>query len=334
MPSITALSTLLFASSQICIGAHAKPATPRAFRSRSPGVSGRQAANNKTWTLADTYEGQSFLDQWDFFTGKDPTNGLVNYQSQADAVAKKLAVVDGKVLTLAVDDFTPLQPKEHRDSVRISSKKTYNSGLFIADFAAMPASCGVWPAWWSVGPNWPQGGEIDVLEGVHVTGTNKVTLHTDAGQTGKTAKADCVSGVVNPDGSVQNDGCGVADADPTSYGKGMNDAGGGVFVHEWLPETGVRMWHFAPGEVPDDIARGEPNPALWSTPVAVFPAGPNCNFAQHFKEHVLTIDTTWVQAAKTATAASGCPKTCEEIIADPTNFSAAKWKINKIQVYN
>lgn len=49
-----------------------------------------------------------------------------------------------------------------RPSVRISSNKTYNSGLFILDVKHMPFGCGTWPAYWLVGPNWPSGGEIDV----------------------------------------------------------------------------------------------------------------------------------------------------------------------------
>lgn len=49
------------------------------------------------------------------------------------------------------------------DRVRITSDKTYNSGLFIADFSAVPYGCGTWPAYWTVGPGWPAGGEIDVL---------------------------------------------------------------------------------------------------------------------------------------------------------------------------
>lgn len=44
-------------------------------------------------------------------------------------------------------------------SVRITSKKTWSSGLFIADFAQVPHGCSVWPAYWSVGPNWPTGGK-------------------------------------------------------------------------------------------------------------------------------------------------------------------------------
>lgn len=46
----------------------------------------------------------------------------------------------------------------HIFRVRISSKRTYNHGLFIADFFAMPHGCSVWPAYWSVGPNWPSAG--------------------------------------------------------------------------------------------------------------------------------------------------------------------------------
>lgn len=49
------------------------------------------------------------------------------------------------------------------------SNKGYNKGLIIGDFAHMPGSdCGIWPAFWLVGPNWPSGGEIDIIEGVNI----------------------------------------------------------------------------------------------------------------------------------------------------------------------
>ncbi len=49
-------------------------------------------------------------------------------------------------------------------SVRIQTKKTYNSGLFVADFFSMPHGCSVWPAYWTVGDgNWPDTGEVDII---------------------------------------------------------------------------------------------------------------------------------------------------------------------------
>lgn len=39
-----------------------------------------------------------------------------------------------------------------------------------------------WPAIWEVGDNWPNGGEIDILEGVNDSGSNKATLHTTGGK--------------------------------------------------------------------------------------------------------------------------------------------------------
>ena len=52
-------------------------------------------------------------------------------------------------------------------SVRITSVKPFYHGLVIADFDRMPFGCSVWPASWSVGPKWPNNGEVDIVEGVN-----------------------------------------------------------------------------------------------------------------------------------------------------------------------
>lgn len=52
-----------------------------------------------------------------------------------------------------------------RQSVRITTQFTYTGGLVIMDSVHMPTGCGTWPAFWSNGPNWPAGGEIDIVEG-------------------------------------------------------------------------------------------------------------------------------------------------------------------------
>jgi hypothetical protein len=131
--------------------------------------------------------------QWSFFTQGDPTHGLVDYQSKSDAVNKGLAYVqDDGTAVLKVDNSTQLSSGQNRASVRITSKKQYSggslhihdvysrghskfncTGLFIADFYAMPHGCSLWPAYWSVGPNWPNGGEIDILEGANLQSKNQ-----------------------------------------------------------------------------------------------------------------------------------------------------------------
>ncbi|RDB23666.1 putative glycosidase C21B10.07 [Hypsizygus marmoreus] len=305
------------------------------------GLKARQDADDekppseKNFALQDKYQGAKFFDGWDFFDKDDPTHGSVNYQSREDALAKGLAKEDDDVVVLSVDDTTALPVGKKRDSVRLSSKKKYNGGLFIADFKAMPVGCSVWPAWWSVGPNWPSGGEIDVLEGVHNQETNQYTLHTGEGctldsavkTTGKAMGTNCVTS------GGDNTGCAFRDTDARSYGKGFNAAGGGVFVHLW-DSTGIKMWHFARDEIPKDITAEKPDPSSWPTPAATFSAS-TCNVGEHFHDHVLTLDTTLCGDWAGATYQSaGCPGTCAEAVADPKNFVDAKWKINYIAVYS
>lgn len=88
-----------------------------------------------------------------FFTGSDPTHGFVKYIDQTTAQNTGLIHNDASSVYIGVDN-TNVTPNG-RPSVRITSKKSYNHGLFILDLAHMPFGCGTWPAFWTVGPNWP-----------------------------------------------------------------------------------------------------------------------------------------------------------------------------------
>ncbi len=69
---------------------------------------------------------------------------------------------------MRADDWSIVAPSARgRDSVRISSQNAYDEAIFVLDLQHMPAGCSTWPAFWTLskaGP-WPNGGEIDIIEG-------------------------------------------------------------------------------------------------------------------------------------------------------------------------
>lgn len=100
----------------------------------------------------------------------------------------------------------------------------------------MPGSiCGVWPAYWLLGGNWPNNGEIDVIEGVNLGGTDTITLHTKAGCSINTAGSQSGTTLQNSDcnSNNANNGCGVTTTTPNAYGNNFNNIGGGVYAMQW-----------------------------------------------------------------------------------------------------
>jgi hypothetical protein len=107
----------------------------------------------------------------------------------------------------------------------------------------------VWPAFWSKGPQWPDNGEIDIIEGVNLMVCfshsptprcralsrtqegNRYALHTVPGcsqpqgvwQTGVSGETDC----------SQPTGCFVSETSTDSYGEAFATAGGGVWATQF-----------------------------------------------------------------------------------------------------
>lgn len=126
-----------------------------------------------------------------------------------------------------------------RPSVRVESKKIYNGGLFIADIAHMPgSSCGVWPAFWTVGQqNWPTDGEIDILENISEETNNVEALHTKADcllskatQGGTLKTAHCSNDWTDYNTQWLNQGCSVNVNNANNYGDSFNSVGGGIYA--------------------------------------------------------------------------------------------------------
>ena len=90
----------------------------------------------------------------DSFTAADPTDGFVKFVDIPTGQSTGLITTSSKSVKMGADS-TNVTPGG-RPAIRIQSKASYSSGLIIADIAHMPGSiCGAWPAFWTVGPNWP-----------------------------------------------------------------------------------------------------------------------------------------------------------------------------------
>lgn len=268
--------------------------------------------SNLTYNLVDTYAGETFFDEFDYFTGYDPTQGFVHYVPQAQAAQLNLTYASSSSATLRVD--TSVGPEDvpnastGRFSVRVTSKKTYNKGLFLFDIRHSPYGCGTWPALWLTDPShWPEHGEIDVMEAVNQADEgNQMTLHTTDGcsmnvrrkQQGQTLDKNC------DHDANDNAGCGVR-GDGDSIGAGFNQDEGGVMAVEWR-EEGIRMWQFPRGHIPDDISGRKPNPGAWGEAAADFPST-HCDIGNHFRNQSIVANINLCGALTVASYDdSGC----------------------------
>lgn len=100
-----------------------------------------------TYSLADDYLSNGFFGNWDFFTGDDPTGGYVNFVDQGTAQSNGyVSTNDDGSIYLGVD-YANVASGRGRNSVRLTSQKTYTHYLTVIDLGHMPGGiCGTWPA--------------------------------------------------------------------------------------------------------------------------------------------------------------------------------------------
>ncbi|KAJ5668682.1 endo-1-3(4)-beta-glucanase [Penicillium macrosclerotiorum] len=299
------------------------------------------AATSDSYGLVENWHGKSFLDYFNFYTGSDPTNGFVTYVDQSSAESAGLVkVTDSGSVYIGVDHTTTLSTTgKGRDSVRIGSKKYYDHSLIIADIAHMPGSiCGSWPAFWSVGKEWPADGEIDIIEGVNLQDHNEIVMHTagtcsitDTGMTGAVNATGCGEDL----GTV---GC-VIEGDTGSYGTSFNKQGGGVYAMQWT-EQFVKIWFFPRSSIPKSISSGSPDVSQFGTPMALVQDG--CDVASSFKSQSFVFDVTFCgDWAGGVFGTSGCPmsssdpsQSCINYVAkNPAKFEQTYWEINSVKIY-
>ncbi|KAI0762075.1 concanavalin A-like lectin/glucanase domain-containing protein [Irpex lacteus] len=323
----------------------------------SPTSSGGKAsataspAPSSPWKLKQSYQGNSFFNGWDFFTGADPTNGIVTYIDQNTAKQANLASINSAGNAIMKVETTP-QVQNTRQSVRITTQFTFTGGLVIMDSVHMPTGCGTWPAFWTNGPNWPVNGEIDIVEGVNDYTNNQATIHTAPGCTLATSSSSAlgisgtlVGGTVCAAASTGNQGCGVRSPQTNSFGASFNDNGGGVYAMQW-DDDGVSVYFFPRNNIPDDITANAPLPQNWGNPMAFWPAA-NCDPFKFFNGHSAIFDTTlcgdW---ASGVWGSSGIPgqeqscaqrtgvSTCEQFVRqNGGSFNEAYWEVSYVKIF-
>ncbi|KAJ5399463.1 hypothetical protein N7465_009952 [Penicillium sp. CMV-2018d] len=295
-----------------------------------------------TYSLVENWQGKNFLDYFNFHVGSDPTNGFVNYLDKETAESSGLVkVTDSGSVYLGVDHATKLDAKgkKGRDSVRIGSKKYYDQSLVIADIAHMPGStCGTWPAFWSVGKNWPADGEIDIIEGVNMADHNEIVMHT---------AGTCSLTDTDMTGSVNATGCGEdlgtvgckIEGHEGSYGTSFNKQKGGVYTLQWTDDF-LKIWYFPRSSIPASITSGKPDVTEFGKPMALVQE--SCDVASAFKSQSFVFDVTFCgDWAGGVYGDSGCPMTggdsfqsCHNYVANnPAQFKETYWEINSVKIY-
>ncbi|KAJ7627648.1 glycoside hydrolase family 16 protein [Mycena polygramma] len=297
------------------------------------------------YNIVDDFSGLTFFDNWDFYGNYDNlTLGDVVWLDEADAFTQQLALVNaaGNVI-IKVDNFSNVPFNQKRNSVRITTKSTYDLGsLWIIDAVHLPYGCSVWPSIWTMGPAWPAGGEIDIIEAINLELNNQYALHTTSGcihttpadQTGTSTLTDC----------SQASGCLVAENTPNSYQSGFAAAGGGVWAAQF-DYTGIFIWFWSRPNVPASITGSTDTSSIdlsdWGPPSASY-VNTSCTIENFFGPQNLVIDITLCgqyaglpEKYLETCAGSGPTGICynDNVVGSGANYDNAYFELKYVRAY-
>ncbi|BGP40390.1 hypothetical protein JCM10450v2_004372 [Rhodotorula kratochvilovae] len=298
------------------------------------------SAVHAAYSLEHQYAGDTFFDGWDFWGNRDNlTNGATYYVARNEASDVAYTNAAGNVI-LKVDNSSALAPNGLRNSVRITTARTFDLGrLIVMDALHLPYGCATWPAFWAHAVSWPSGGEVDFFEGVNLQQTNQVAMHTVPGcyadnttaATGDLTFTNCDHGV------EANRGCTYVDPRNASYGAAFAAAGGGVYAAE-LASDGISVWFFSRADIPADLNSpdGTPDPSTWGLPMAYYPST-TCNINQYFAPQQLTLNIAlcgdWAGQPGVFSPTCGMGL-CADYVANPSHFDNAYFEIRSLRVFS
>ncbi|EJD43381.1 hypothetical protein AURDEDRAFT_167463 [Auricularia subglabra TFB-10046 SS5] len=297
----------------------------------------------QAFELVREHKGDTFFDGWDFYGFWDNlTSGDVEYLNRADAFSNELVQTTSSGSTIIrVDNFTNVPFNYKRNSIRIESKDSYDFGsLWVFDLNHLPYGCSVWPSIWSHGEDWPNGGEIDIIEGINLQSRNQVALHTIDGCTHQEGTNEI--GWYGEKNCSVPAGCTVQDPDTKSYGAPFAAAGGGAWATQF-DVAGIFIWSWTRESVPANIKDGGQTLDItsWGPPMASYPSS-TCDMEKYFTAQKIIIDITlcgvWagIPSIYNATCkGTGTTGLCynDNVIGPGNNYDNAYFDINFIRMY-
>lgn len=103
-----------------------------------------------SYTIDKKLDVSNFFDSFEFISNHDIyTNGSTSYISKHEAQSMGLVKYTENRIFLGVDNntVTNVMPRGGRNSFRLESHSTIDSGIIIVDLEHLPANaCGMWPA--------------------------------------------------------------------------------------------------------------------------------------------------------------------------------------------
>ncbi|KZT10380.1 glycoside hydrolase family 16 protein [Laetiporus sulphureus 93-53] len=298
------------------------------------------------YELLRDYSGENFFNGWDFYGYWDNlTLGNTTWVTEEAATQQKLAYInDAGNAIMRVDNFTTVAEGDKRNAVRITTQDYYDYGtLWILDAVHLPYGCSVWPAFWSMGHDWPVGGEIDIVEAINVMPNNQMALHTTEGCTHVTPSDQL--GYSGGDDCGTGSGCIVSENAANSYESGFAAAGGGVFATQF-DVTGIYMWFWSRPDIPDVIKNANStspmNISTWGDPHASYPNTTSCDLSTFFTEQQLIFDITlcgdWAGVPgiyDSECYAAGPAHNCylDNVVGNGSNYDDAYFEVSYVRIY-
>ncbi|GAA5907180.1 hypothetical protein JCM5296_004978 [Sporobolomyces johnsonii] len=304
------------------------------------------------YSLVTHATGQDFLDLFDFATGTGDNGGIAEYVDSSTAWSSDLVSVSTNG-TVQLGVSTTQNSGSTRQAIKLTSKQTYQDGLYVWDVQKMPQVCGAWPAIWSSGADWPNQGEIDVVEYVSRQSMNSFSVHTGSGCTAGSSGYSGVEMLATAQGldcdadATESQGCGFRTTRNDTAGPGANSNGGGVYALEWS-SAGLKAWFFARDDVPSDVTSKNPDPSGWTTP-DMFISASSCDPSTYFGPQTFIINTqlcgTWPNGVwSTDNSYAGQEGSCAEytgasscedyVQSNGQDFADANWIINSFSQYS